>query len=230
MIVPIVVAFFWDRPASIERSSMDSDSIRIVLINGSVRPGNYTAMASALVVDELRKQPGVAVETIEPGSLHLPLPGTDPRAEGTQLLQQKVVAATAVVLATPEYHGSFSSVMKLVIENLGFPSVLVGKPVALLGVAAGSIGAIKSLEHLRGVVSHIGAIALPLPVSGPNVQKVFGAEGNCLDPHIEQLIRKVGINLLDYVRKSVCPRFTLERLLRSGVSASLLEASSSLHT
>ncbi len=35
-----------------------------------------------------------------------------------------------------------------------------GKPVALLGVAAGSIGAIKSLEHLRGVVSHIGGLAL----------------------------------------------------------------------
>ena len=37
--------------------------------------------------------------------------------------------------------------MKLVIENLGFPSVLAGKPVALLGMAAGAIGAIKSLEH-----------------------------------------------------------------------------------
>ena len=54
--------------------------------------------------------------------------------------------STGVVLATPEYHGSFSSVMKLMIENLGFPSVLAGKSVALLGVAGGSIGAIKSLE------------------------------------------------------------------------------------
>jgi chromate reductase, NAD(P)H dehydrogenase (quinone) len=162
-------------------------------------------MASRLVVDELRKQSDVSVETIDPGSLHLPFPGTDPPAEGTQLLQQKVVAATGVVLATPEYHGSFSSVMKLVIENLGFPSVLAGKPVALLGVAAGSIGAIKSLEHLRGVVSHIGAIALPLPVSVANVQQVFDANGNCLDPQIEQLIRRVGINLLDYVRKNLLP-------------------------
>lgn len=66
--------------------------------------------------------------------------------------------------------------MKLVIENLGFPSVLSAKPVALLGVAAGTIGAIKSLEQLRSVCAHIGAIVLPLPISVPNVQKVFDKE------------------------------------------------------
>ena len=142
---------------------MASEKLRIVVITGSVRPGNYTRMASSLAVDELRKQPEVSVEVIDPATLHLPFPGTDPGAEGTKVLQEKVVKATGVVLATPEYHGSFSSVMKHVIENLGFPSILAGKPVALLGVAAGSIGAIKSLEHLRGVVSHIGGIALPLP-------------------------------------------------------------------
>lgn len=202
---------------------MNSEGIRIVVINGSVRPANYTAMASALVVDELRQESDVSVETIDPGLLHLPLPGTDPDAPGTQLLQQKVAAATGVVLTTPEYHGSFSSVMKLVIENLGFPSVLAGKPVALLGVAAGSIGAIKSLEHLRGVISHVGAIALPLPISVPNVQKVFDSEGNCLDPQIEKLIRRVGVNLVDYVRQNLCPRFALEKLIRSGVPAALAD-------
>ena len=41
--------------------------------------------------------------------------------------------ATGLVFATPEYHGTYSSVTKLIIENLGFPSVLATKPVALLG-------------------------------------------------------------------------------------------------
>ena len=152
--------------------------IRIVVINGSVRPHNYTSMASAYVVDELRKHPKVSVEEVHPGDLNLPFPGTDPNSPATKKLQQIVGQATGVVLVTPEYHGSFSSVMKLVIENLGFPSVLAGKPVALLGVAAGTIGAIKSLEHLRGVVSHVGGHALPLPISIANVQKVFDREGH----------------------------------------------------
>jgi FMN reductase len=109
--------------------------------------------------------------------------------------------------------------MKLVIENLGFPSVLAGKPVALVGVAAGSIGAIKSLEHLRGVVSHIGAFPLPMPVSIPNVQKVFDSQGRALDPGVESLVRSAATSLLNYIKQNICPRMTLERILREGPGA-----------
>jgi chromate reductase len=196
----------------------ETSGIRIVVIKGSIRPGNYTNMASALVVDELRKQDNIAVSVIDPAEWKLPFPGTNPDSPATKALQAEVNGATGVILATPEYHGSFSSVMKLVIENLGFPSVLAGKPVGLLGVAAGSIGAIKSLEQLRGVCSHIGAIVLPLPISVANVQTVFDREGRCLDPAVEKLVRSVGTNLLAYIRNNVCPRVTLERLLRTGAA------------
>jgi NAD(P)H-dependent FMN reductase len=33
-----------------------------------------------------------------------------------------VMEAGGVVLASPEYHGSFAAMTKLVIENMGFPS------------------------------------------------------------------------------------------------------------
>ena len=194
----------------------DSRPIRIVVINGSVRPGNYTSMASAYVVDELRKHPKVSVEEVHPAELNLPFPGADPHSPATKKLQQIVAQATGVVLVTPEYHGSFSSVIKLVIENLGFPSVLAGKPVALLGVAAGAIGAIKSLEHLRGVVSHIGGHALPLPISIANVQKVFDRNGHIVDPSAEKMLRQVAASLLGYIEKNICPAVTLERLMREG--------------
>lgn len=195
--------------------------IKILVINGSVRPGNYTSMASTLVVDELEKDPKVSVEVINPLEFNLPLPGTNPDAEGTRRLQEKVKNATAIILATPEYHGSISSVMKLVIENLGFPSVLAGKPVALLGVAAGSIGAIKSLEQLRSIASHIGAVVLPLPVSVANVQKVFDAQGHVLDPNVDTLVRTLARTLMNYIHQNICPSVTLERLLRSGVTAAV---------
>ena len=190
--------------------------LRIVIVVGSVRPGNYTSKAVALVADELRKDPDVAVDIIDPSVLDLPLPGVDPDSAVAREIQEKVATASGVVLATPEYHGSFSSVMKLVIENLGFPSVLRGKPVALLGVAAGSIGAIKSLEQLRSVCAHVGAIALPLPVSVAGVQKAFDAAGNPTDPAVEKRVRGVATGLLDYLRNNVCPRIQLEQLLREG--------------
>ncbi|MFY4730892.1 NADPH-dependent FMN reductase [Nitrospira sp. BLG_2] len=125
-----------------------SDKIRLVILKGSVRPGNYTGMAAALVEEELKKHPRVSVETIDPAQLDLPLPGTASRSNDVEQLHRKVAEAAGAVLATPEYHGSFSSVMKLLIENLGHPSPIFGKPVALLGVAGGTIGAIKAVAHM----------------------------------------------------------------------------------
>lgn len=192
--------------------------IRIVVIQGSVRPGSYTSKATALVLDELGRAEGVSVDRIDPATLTLLLPGLSGHGDDSQGLRDRVRPATGVIIATPEYHGTFSSVVKLVIENLGFPSALAGKPVSLLGVAAGKIGAIKSLEHLRSVCSHVGALVLPPLVSVANVGKVFDEQGRCLDPVIERQVRSVATNLLDYIHGSVCPRITLERMTRDGVA------------
>lgn len=196
---------------------MSGGPIKIVVIKGSVRPGNYTSMAAALVIDELDRNPKVSVDVVDPRGMNLPFPGLDSSPD-TARLKELVSQATGVIFATPEYHGTFSSVTKLVIENLGFPSVLSGKPVALLGVAAGSIGAIKALEHLRSVLSHIGGLVLPLPISVANVQRVFDKDGRCLEPQVEKLIRTVPLNLLSYIDRHLCPRVTLERLLREGLA------------
>ncbi len=190
--------------------------IRVAAIFGSVRPGNYTRMALRLVLDELGQDPDVKVDAIYPEEFDLPMPGLTAAGDGPSRLRKIVEGATGVVIATPEYHGSFSSVTKLVIENLGFPSVLSGKPVMLLGVAAGAIGAINSLEQLRSVCAHVGAIALPLPVSVAGVQRAFDEKGKCLDQAVERRVRGVATHLLAYVRQSVCPRIQLERIVRDG--------------
>lgn len=174
--------------------------IRVAVVTGSIRDGNFTAKAARLVIDELQQSENVSVIDIDPANIALAMPGT-PSTAAADAMRETVQGADGIILATPEYHGSFSSVMKLVIENLGFPSVLAGKPIALLGVAAGAIGAIKSLEHLRSVCSHIGAIVLPSPVSVPNVQTVFDANGNCTDEAIERRIRRTATTLLDYVKR-----------------------------
>ncbi|MCY4587868.1 MAG: NAD(P)H-dependent oxidoreductase [Bryobacterales bacterium] len=178
-------------------------NLQIVAMIGSRRPGNATAKALAVTVDELRQVGGIEVDVVDPADLDLRTPGTqDPELE--KVLQEKVIAATGVILSTPEYHGSYSSVIKLLIEHLGYPSMLSGKPVALLGVAAGAIGAVKSLEHLRSVCSHIGAIVLPGSVSVARVHKVFDAEGNCVDPGVEKRLRRLASDLNDYIRRHHC--------------------------
>lgn len=190
--------------------------IRIAVITGSVRPGNQTSMAAAIVMDELERLGDVTAVLIDPVSWRLPPPGAPGGSDSVRKLQEEIGGCTGLVLATPEYHGSFSSVMKLIIENLGFPSVLAGKPISLLGVAGGAIGAVKSLEHLRSVCSHIGAIVLPGPVSVSNSKKVFAEDGRCLDERIEKRIRALAAGLKEYIRRSICPNLILERMVREG--------------
>ena len=196
-------------------SEKGGKGIQVVLIGGSVRPGNFTMKALRLVADELSGMDGVAHTVFDPAELALAQPGLPATADGERL-QAAVAAATGVVLATPEFHGSFSSVIKQVIENLGFPSKLAGKPVALLGVAAGAIGAIKATEQLHGICSHVGAVALPGTVSVALVQKAFDEHGQCLDPTVEKRVRGVSHSLVDYIRGSICPRLALEAMVREG--------------
>ena len=188
------------------------NGIRIVTILGTARPGNYTKMALEIVNDELGES-SASVTSFDAAALELTFPG-QPETGDANELKAAVAGATGIVLATPEYHGSFSSMLKLIIENLGFPSVLAGKPISLLGVAAGQIGAIKSLEQLRSVCSHVGGIVLPGPISVANVQRVFNDEGKCLDEAIEKRLRGLAKNLLDYVHQNICPRVALEAMVR----------------
>ncbi len=196
-------------------STESKERIHIVTVIGTVRPGNYTSSALNLVAAEIRRRDDATVEVFDPATMTLPFPGREDRDGDGQRLREAVSRATGVVLSTPEYHGGYSSIIKLVIENLGFPSVLAGKPVALLGVAAGQIGAIKSLEALRGICSHVGAIVLPGPVSVAGVQKVFDEQGNCRDEAAEKRIRGLATNLLDYIHDNICPRIALEAMVRS---------------
>ena len=189
--------------------------IKIVTVLGTTRPGNYTAKALNIVHDELKKQEDIDLVMIDPAEYRLTFPGSKLESDNEKL-QEILSSATGFVLATPEYHGTFSSILKLVIENMGFPSKFSGKPIALLGVAAGRIGAIKSLEHLRSVCSHVGGLVLPMPISIANVQKVFDEEGNCLDPGSEKAIRSVATSLIDYIKGHICPAITLEKMVREG--------------
>ncbi len=200
--------------------SDSTSDIRIVAVRGSVRPGNATSKVLEIVADEIRKDPDITLDVVDPATLHLAFPGQESNSSDARDLQKLVKRATGVILSTPEYHGGFSSVIKLVIENLGFPSALAGKPVALLGVAAGQIGAIKSLEALRSVCSHVGALVLPGPVSVASVRTVLDAEGRITDERTEKMVRGLGRNLIDHIHSHICPAVALEAMVRGNALSS----------
>ncbi len=193
----------------------------IAIILGTSRPGTFTGKVLALAVDQLSNDDQFDTKLLDPAGMALGFPGHDGSESDGEALRHTVAEATGVLFATPEYHGSFSAMTKLIIENLGFPSVIGGKPVALLGAAAGQIGAVKALEQLRGVLSHVGAIVLPGSVSVAGVQAVFDEDGTCKDAELEARIRGVATSLTDYLRQHVCPRVAFEQMVREEVERRL---------
>ena len=186
-------------------------------ICGSSQAASFTGKALAVVNDELTRL-GFDLTTFDGGVLRLDFPGR-PATEDATRLKHAVNEAAGVVLATPEYHGSMSAMIKLCVENLGFPSALQGKPVALLGVASGRIGAIKAIEQLRGVCGHVGALTVPNAVSIANVRSAFDPDGRVTDSGTESALRGLARTLETFMRDYVCPKYVMEAAVREGAIA-----------
>lgn len=188
------------------------DMSDIVAISGTSRPDNYTSRALGVVVRALEAR-GARVTLFDMRERTLSFPGL-PQTEDAKALVNAVRQSRGVVLATPEYHGTFAAMTKLVLENMGFPSALKDKPIALLGVAQGRIGAIKSLEHLRGACAHMGAIVMPNTVSIAGVQRAFDGAGNLTDEGTKGALDGLANGLLEFLKNYVCPKYVLEAMVR----------------
>lgn len=174
------------------------DQPTIVVLSGSPRPDSMTRRVVD-VVAKLIAAEGAAVEILDLAELTLAMPGSDATADA-QRLAETMRAADAVVLATPEYHGSYSAAIKQAIENFGHPSGLTGKPVALVGAAAGRIGAVKALEHLRSVCAHLGSHVLPGAVSVANVGDAFTEDGSLKEDLTRDMMATLAETIVAHAR------------------------------
>ena len=79
----------------------------VVTIVGNRQRVSYTAHAVQIVNSTLARA-GVAVEVLHGADLNLAFPG-DPVTSDAKRLEETVAEADAVILATPEYHGTYSA-------------------------------------------------------------------------------------------------------------------------
>ncbi len=106
-------------------------------------------------------------------------------------LQAIVGEAQGLIWATPEYHGSFSGVLKNALDLLSIAD-FEGKMVGLLGVAAGSLGAASALSHLRAVGRQLHAWVLPQQVSLAGSYQAFNEDGSLKSQDIDARLREMG--------------------------------------
>jgi NAD(P)H-dependent FMN reductase len=173
--------------------------VKIALINGSVQKLNYTGFTLRIIRNELEKE-AIEVVDVNLKDFILPFPGEENENSNDGLMREILSSADGYILGSPEYNGSFTAKLKLMIENSGYPSVFKGKPVVLVGVASGVLGATKSLEQLRTVCSHIGAIVLPRVTSIAKVEKRFDDNGRCIHEGTEKETRATAKNLIKFLK------------------------------
>ncbi len=142
--------------------------MKILVISGSSRRGSLNSRLARLVA-VVRPADEVTILTDLTG---LPFYDGDLEAAGTPAavadLRNAVTAADLLVLVTPEYNGTVPGLLGNAIDWLSRPprqSVLRGKPVLVLSASPTRHGGIRAAEHLRGVLSRIGAIVQPAGLS-----------------------------------------------------------------
>ncbi|OME05665.1 NADPH-dependent oxidoreductase [Paenibacillus odorifer] len=117
-------------------------------------------------------------------------------------LKQEMLAADAVILVTPEYHGSVSGVLKNAIDHLG-QAHFNGKVVLSASSAGGAVG-ISSLLQLQAIVRNLHGINTPDWISIGGLQRKrfeVGYDGYEGGQEIEDRIHLVLEAFLNLARK-----------------------------
>ena len=181
----------------------EAKGINVLAICGSLRTGSYNRAALRTAI-ELRP-PGMTIETGEISAF--PLYNEDVRAQGfpppVETLRRQIAAADALLFVTPEYNYSMSGVLKNAIDWASRPpdQPFAGKPVAIMGAAAGMAGSARAQYDLRRCCVFLDMHPLNKPeVLIGQAQTKFDAEGRFTDEVGRGLIRDMLVALEQWTR------------------------------
>jgi chromate reductase len=162
----------------------DAKGTDVLAICGSLRTGSYNRAALRTAIE--LKPPRMTIGTADISAF--PLYNEDVRAQGfpppVETLRRQIAAADALLFVTPEYNYSMPGVLKNAIDWASRPpnQPFAGKPVAIMGAAAGMAGSARAQYDLRR-----SCVFLDMhPINKPEVligqaQTKFDAEGRFTD-------------------------------------------------
>lgn len=147
----------------------------IALLIGSCREGRQSHKIAYYLETELQQR-AVSTDIIDLGGNTCRAPGNTAHSCAGMCgracnISARVQEADALILVTPEYHGSFSGVLKTTLDSMG--TEFYRKPIGVVTVSSGRMGGILASAQLQHVVLSLGAYALPDILLVPEVQTAF---------------------------------------------------------
>ena len=181
-----------------------SDQLRILGFAGSLRQGSYNRMGLRAAIE--LAPAGMTIETfdiapIEPYNEDVKQRGFPPVV---QAFRDKIRAADALLIVTPEYNRSMPGLLKNAIDWASRPpdQPFDGKPAAIFGASPGAIGTAVAQYDLRRClgVLNVSVINSPTVMINQAAQK-FDAEGRLSDPPTREILAKLMAALADWTRR-----------------------------
>ena len=172
-----------------------AENTHVVAICGSLRDESHTRTALAVAL-EAAERVGASTELIDLRELELPVFDADAEDAGdAPELARRVREADAVLLGTPMYHGSYSSVLKTALDYCGFDE-FENETVGLLAVAGGRFP-VTALDHLRSVCRALDAWVLPYQAVVPRAYQAI-EDDEFVDDELEERVATLGRRVVQY--------------------------------
>jgi chromate reductase len=184
---------------------MAIETTRILILAGSLRRDSYNralARAAAQLVTR-----DVSTETFE-GLGTLPFYDGDLEDAGLPAtvgaLRRAIVEADALLIATPEYNGATSGVLKNALDwaSRGPVRILAGKPVAVLGASTGGSGASGGIESVVQILRRSRSDILDRIVAVPFAARAFDDDLALADSDIRAEVAELVEELADRARRT----------------------------
>ncbi|MGS2762267.1 NADPH-dependent FMN reductase [Sinomicrobium sp. M5D2P9] len=145
--------------------------MKITIVIGSVRSERHSHRLAYFIKQQLSVK-GIDTDIIDLSITPLPVYGMDqPDTAHIAPIGRKLGQSDALILVTPEYHGSFSGALKNMLDY--YWSEFQKKPIGVATASSGKMGGINASSQLQHVILSLGAYALPLKLLVPEIHRAF---------------------------------------------------------
>ena len=162
----------------------------ITIISGTNRRGSYTEKFAKQFYKIIKSKTKESVQifslkNMPDDVLHTAMYHPKKQSKALRAIQEKVmIPADKFLIISPEYNGSYPGVLKLFLDACSiheYQATFKGKKAGLVGVASGRAGNLRGMDHLAGVMNHVGTEVLPnkLPIS--SCKDLMDAKGKILN-------------------------------------------------
>jgi len=185
-----------------------------VAFSGSTRQDSFNQKVATLLATQIEAL-GESVETINLGDFDMPLYNGDLESESglpeaAIRLKVKLADAGGLIIACPEYNGFMPPVLINAIDWCTRSSrasvdlnCFMNKPIFIAGASPGPGGGGRAANHLKTMLSGIGAYVSPFPLTVPAAFNAFDETGRFSDESMNERAANMMIGFVQFSQKLI---------------------------